>query len=244
MAATKLAFLTQPSGTIQGWTLFGAQNSNTNIVGYTPTSNQNGILVAVLDANNVLQQADTSSVTIAFGTNPTSGSVLLGTLTRPVKSGYATFDDLAITLGGNGYTLTATDGGLSSATSPAFNITNVSRVNPSKLVGTTSATGLANAFGPYRFRGSRSIDSVRVSFYSTNATDVAQIVFTEPGLALSANTAQVPKAANYSGSITAPASITIDGGEIGGGVDIYVYTTTQTGTPVIVIERTQENTAP
>src|SRR5581483_8387063 len=65
---------------------------------------------------------DTSSVTLAIGTNPGPGN-LSGTTTVPVSSGVATFSGLSIDKVANGYTLTATDGSISSVTSSTFNIT-------------------------------------------------------------------------------------------------------------------------
>jgi len=60
-------------------------------------------------------------VTIAIKTNPGAGT-LSGTLTVAAASGVATFTDLSINNIGTGYTLTATSGGLTSATSSTFNI--------------------------------------------------------------------------------------------------------------------------
>jgi hypothetical protein len=61
------------------------------------------------------------NVTIAIGTNPSSGS-LAGTLMRTASAGAATFDDLAIDLPGIGYTLVATASGLGSDTTASFDV--------------------------------------------------------------------------------------------------------------------------
>jgi len=79
------------------------------------------IQVQVQDAQgNVVPVA--TAVTIAFGASPGDVS-LQGTLTRNSASGVATFNDLAISFAGVGYTLVASAQGLTSATSAAFTIT-------------------------------------------------------------------------------------------------------------------------
>src|SRR5207249_1447188 len=62
----------------------------------------------------------TGNITVAIGTNPSSGT-LTGTLTHAAVGGVATFSGLGIDKVGTGYTLTATGAG--STTSAAFNIT-------------------------------------------------------------------------------------------------------------------------
>ena len=100
-AASKLAFVAQP-------TLAG------QIIA-PPVQAQ------VQDAFGNLVTSDTSIVTIAFGTNP-AGGVLTGTLSVAAIGGVATFSDLSSTKAAIGYTLAATDGTLTAATSNAFNI--------------------------------------------------------------------------------------------------------------------------
>ena len=53
--------------------------------------------------------SDSSSVTLAIGTNPGSGT-LSGTVTVAAVNGVATFSNLSINKAGTGYTLTAADG--------------------------------------------------------------------------------------------------------------------------------------
>jgi hypothetical protein len=60
-------------------------------------------------------------VTISIGTNP-GGGTLSGTLSQAAVGGVATFSDLKIDKAGTGYTLNATSGGLTGATSNAFTI--------------------------------------------------------------------------------------------------------------------------
>jgi Tol biopolymer transport system component len=60
---------------------------------------------------------------VAIGTNP-SGGTLSGTTMIIAVAGVATFSNLSIDKAGTGYTLQATSGALTAATSAAFNITN------------------------------------------------------------------------------------------------------------------------
>jgi hypothetical protein len=94
-----------------------------------------GVQVTVEDAFGNPRSGD--SVTVAIGTNPSSGT-LAGTLTRTTVSGIATFNDLKINNSGLGYTLVATVGS-ASKTSNAFDIAN--DVNLCSATGTCSATG-------------------------------------------------------------------------------------------------------
>jgi uncharacterized repeat protein (TIGR01451 family) len=102
-AAAKLAFLQQPSNTVAG-------------VAISPA-----VTVRVLDAFDNLTSS-TADVTVAIGTNPSSGT-LSGTATVAAVSGVATFSNLSIDKAGTGYTLSASGTDLTGATSSAFDIT-------------------------------------------------------------------------------------------------------------------------
>src|SRR5438094_651214 len=102
-AAAKLAFTVQPSTAVAGAAI-------------TPA-----VQVAVQDAQGNTVTTATTSITVAIGTNPASGT-LAGTKTVAAVNGVATFSTLSLNLAGTGYTLTATATGLTSATSSAFNI--------------------------------------------------------------------------------------------------------------------------
>jgi len=66
----------------------------------------------------------TNSVTLAFGTDPSSGSATLtGTLTQSAVAGIATFNDLDIDEVQTGYTFSLSSTGLTGTTSASFNIT-------------------------------------------------------------------------------------------------------------------------
>src|SRR5260370_23198247 len=79
------------------------------------------VTVQVLDAFNNLTSS-TANVTLAIGTNP-GGGTLSGTTTVAAVSGVATFSNLSINKTGTGYTLAASSGALTGATSNTFNIT-------------------------------------------------------------------------------------------------------------------------
>ncbi len=82
------------------------------------------MVVAALDAQNVLVPTFAGNVMLAIGSNP-GGAALSGTLTTPSVGGLASFADLSLDQLGSGYTLTATTTGLTSATSATFDITPV-----------------------------------------------------------------------------------------------------------------------
>ncbi len=103
-AATKLAFIVQPSVTVAGQAI-------------SP-----GVQVAVQDgAGNTVTTASTV-ITITMGANA-NGATLSGTTIRSAVNGVATFSDLSIDSVRSGYTLTATAAGLASAGSAAFDVT-------------------------------------------------------------------------------------------------------------------------
>jgi hypothetical protein len=105
-AASKLVFTTQPAGAVH------------------PSAFTTQPKVSVEDTYGNVVTTNTSSVTLAIGTNPTSGSVLTCT-TNPLaaSAGVANFAGCAISKAGTGYTLVATDGSLTAATSSTFNVT-------------------------------------------------------------------------------------------------------------------------
>jgi hypothetical protein len=103
-AASKLAIGQQPMTTAPGAII-------------TPA-----VTVRVLDAyGNLVTGDNTARVAVALGANP-GGGTLGGTTTVTVTGGVATFANLSISAAGTGYTLTASSGSLTSATSAAFNI--------------------------------------------------------------------------------------------------------------------------
>src|SRR5205814_138572 len=96
--------------------LFSVQPSTTTAgAAITPA-----VQVTAQDGSGKTETGFTGNVTVAIGTNPSTGT-LSGTKTVAAVAGVATFSGLSIDKAGTGYTLTATGAG--STTSAAFNIT-------------------------------------------------------------------------------------------------------------------------
>ena len=120
LVASQLAFTTQPSNTAADASI-------------TPA-----VQVTVENAAGNAVTTDNSNVTVSIGANPGNGT-LGGTFTEAAVKGVATFSNLSINEPGTGYTLTASDGDLSEATSGSFNVlvqtgtTLTSSANPSTL---------------------------------------------------------------------------------------------------------------
>jgi hypothetical protein len=106
-APTQLTFTTQPADDTVGSTL--------------PT-----VHVTARDAQGAATPGFTGAVTLALAANP-GGAVLSGTLTVNAVAGVATFSDLVVSKAEDGYTLTATSGSLTAATSAAFDIAEVTQ---------------------------------------------------------------------------------------------------------------------
>src|SRR5439155_1454380 len=80
------------------------------------------VQVTVQDAQGNTVTTATTSITVAIGTNPPSGT-LSGTTTVAAVNGVSTFANVSINNPGTGYTLTASATGLAGTTSGSFNIT-------------------------------------------------------------------------------------------------------------------------
>jgi hypothetical protein len=129
VAATKLAFVQQPSNTTAGATM-------------TPT-----VTVAVEDANGNTVTSDTSTVTITLSSGTFgSGS---NTISVAAVNGVATFGSIVINTAGS-YTLAASDGSLTGATSNSFTIS----ANTAIFVNfNTAATDFTSNFTVYNNGG-------------------------------------------------------------------------------------------
>ena len=103
LIASRLAFTLQPTNAAIGAAI-------------TPP-----VQVVVQDAQGNTVTTATTSISVAIGTNPASGT-LSGTTTVAAVDGVATFSSLSLNTAGTGYTLTATATGLTAATSSAFSI--------------------------------------------------------------------------------------------------------------------------
>ena len=102
--ASKLAFTTQPSNVVVN-------------TGFSPN-----VVVAIQDSTGATVTNATDPVTLAYANNA-GGGTLGGTLTVNAVSGLATFTNLTNSVVGTGYTLAATSGVLTGATSAAYNVT-------------------------------------------------------------------------------------------------------------------------
>ena len=118
--AAQLAFTTSPGGGVTG-DKFGPQP-----------------LVTIQDLGGNTVTGNTSTVSLAIGTNP-GGGVLSG-CTETTTGGMAQFSGCSISKPGNGYTLVATDGTLLSATSNPFNISAAVLTSFSVVPSTTTPT--------------------------------------------------------------------------------------------------------
>jgi alpha-tubulin suppressor-like RCC1 family protein len=104
IVATQLVFTTQPVGAVAG-------------ANFSPA-----IVVTAKDAGGNLVPSFTGDVTVAFGTNVNAGT-LSGTVTVAAIDGVATFNNISLNRVGIDYTLVASSGALTPATSAEFNIT-------------------------------------------------------------------------------------------------------------------------
>jgi len=103
---SQLAFINQPGG-----------GANAKAWSVQPA-------VAVEDAGGDVVTGDSGAVTLAIASQPGSGATLTCTANQVTASnGVAPFDGCEITGQAGTYTLTATDGGLTSATSSTFSVT-------------------------------------------------------------------------------------------------------------------------
>jgi len=117
---------TLTSGTSSGFVIAAAAPSRLAF-GQQPSNTVAGVSISPALTLQIVDQfgnltASTANVSVAIGTNPSSGT-LSGTLSRAASLGVATFGNLSINKAGTGYTLSATSGTLTGATSIGFNIT-------------------------------------------------------------------------------------------------------------------------
>lgn len=100
---TKLAFTVQPTGISAGGVI-------------TPA-----VKVAVENSGGTIVTSSTDPITIVLGSSP-AGGTLSGTTVANAVSGVSTFADLGVSPPGAGYTLVASSGTLTGATSSPFNV--------------------------------------------------------------------------------------------------------------------------
>ena len=131
-AATQLTIGTQPTNAVAG-------------VAISPP-----IVIVAKDASNNPVPSFVGNVTLAFGANP-GGSTLGGTVTVAAVAGIATFSTINLNKAGVGYTLVASSGALTTATTNTFNITNAAASTLSIAAGQgqtgNTSTALATPLG-------------------------------------------------------------------------------------------------
>jgi hypothetical protein len=129
LAPTQLVFTTQPSNAMAGSAI-------------APE-----VQVAVKDQLGEVVTSSSASVTVTL---QPSGVTLGGTTTVNAVNGVASFTDLSVTKAGTGYTLVATSGGLTQATSTPFGVTNAPAATIQAVAGNnqTATAGSAVAVRP------------------------------------------------------------------------------------------------
>jgi len=168
-AAAKLAFTTQPSSSNTAGAPLGTQP-----------------VVKIQDAGGNTVTTSTAAVTLAI--TGSSGVALSGTTTVNVVNGVATFSGLSVNLVGSGYTLKATSGALTAATSSAFDV--VPRV-AAKLAFTTQPSSSNTAGAPL---GTQPVVTIQDAGGNTVTTSTAAVTLAitlgtgASGAALSGNT--------------------------------------------------------
>ena len=185
--AFQLGFTTSPGTTVAG-DPFGTQP-----------------VVAIQDAGGNTVTTNTSTVSLAIGTNPASGT--LSGCTGTTTAGVATFAGCKINNAGNGYTLTATDGTLQPGTSSAFNIVTPA-LTSFKVVPATNAPTAGTPF-------------------NVTITGLDQSGFTFPGLTGTQTIAFSGPANSPNGTTPIyPASVSFTGGVGTAAVTLYDAQTT------------------
>lgn len=107
--ACKLAFATQPHNVVVGQDITGTD--------WDPSGPP--VTVQVLDVNGNVVPGSSAAVTVALANNP-GAATLGGTRTVNADSGVASFGDLTVNQPAGGYTLSASSGSLTPATSTSF----------------------------------------------------------------------------------------------------------------------------
>ena len=174
---TKVAFTTQPVGGVAEGVNFGTQPS-----------------VSVETASGAVDTGDTSTVTLAIASGPAGGVLsCTGGLSKAAVAGVATFSgcQIAGTAAAGSYTITATDGSLTSATSNSFTI----NVGSASKVGFTTQPvgGVAENVA----LGTQPVVAIQDAYGNTvtsNTSSVTLAIASGPGAGVFACTAN-PKAA-------------------------------------------------
>jgi hypothetical protein len=223
--AAKLAFVQQPAGAFTG-AAFATQPQ-----------------VAVQDAGGNVVTTDTSSVTLAIGTNPGSGTLTCTANPQAASSGVASFAGCKIDKAGTGYTLTATDGSLTSATSAGFDVV------PQPIWVATGATVTRTSSGNLApaIPASLSVNDLMLLIVAntTSSTSAAPTGWTSVGTIGSATGAGVSLSVFrrfFQTGDTAP-SVNVPADAGGGSAQIVAYRYVNTTTPLDVAAVTSTSAA-
>jgi len=146
------------------------------------------IVVSVENASGKVVPGNTTAITLKFANNPT-GATLGGTLTRNAVNGVATFNNITVSNAGTGYTLTATDGTLTSDTSAAFNVVSSA---PAKLAFTTQPPSTAQSGAT--FGVGVTVQDAAGNTVVGNSSSVTLVLTTPAGAALGGTTTKAASA--------------------------------------------------
>ena len=159
-AAAQLAFTTQPAG--------GASGSS---LGTQPK-------VSVEDSGGNVVTGNTSAVTLAIGSQPGTGATL-GCAADPVSAsaGGASFAGCKITGKAGSYTLTATDGSLTPATSSPLGIT----AGPAAQLGFTTQPGGGANGAAWSAQPAVAVEDSSGNVVTGNTSSVTLAIASQPG---------------------------------------------------------------
>ncbi len=146
--------------------------------------------VTVQDAGGNTRTADTTSVTLAIGTNPGSGVLSCTANPKAAVAGVATFAGCRIDKVGTGYTLTASASGLTGDTSSAFNIT----LGPAARVKFTTQPGNGTGGSNLVTQPEVTVQDAGGNTRTADTTSITLAIGTNPGSGVLSCTAN-PKAA-------------------------------------------------
>ena len=127
-AATQVVITQQPPASVKVNSSFGLQAANEDAYGNVETS-------------------ATNTVNLALANNPT-GAKLGGTVSMKAKKGLATFSGLTINKVGSGYTIQASSGSVTAATTTAINVTKAAAVSSPPPGTTAGISNLDNVSNP------------------------------------------------------------------------------------------------
>jgi hypothetical protein len=199
--------------------------------------------VAVQDAGGNTVTTDTSSVTLAIGTNPSEGTLTCTANPLAATAGVASFAGCKIDNSGTGYTLTATDGSLTPATGASFTVT----PPPLWVANGTTTTWTSNTAGTVALPASLSVNDLELlivanTVNNTVATPTGWTSVGATGSALGAGVRLTVFRKFYASADTAP-SVTPNTDTGGASARIVAFRYVNTTTPLDVTAATSTSAA-